>query len=333
MKAMRIYANGGPEVLRCEDIELSPPAAGEVRIRHGAIAVNFSDINVRRGGFYIARPLEFPVILGNEGAGVLIALGTGVTHVKEGDRVAYVGAGGAFYENTGAYAEERNLPAGALVPLPEGISDRTAAALLLKGLTASMVIHRCYRPKPGDSILVHAAASGVGLLLVQWAKHLGATVIGTVGSPEKGEVAREHGCDHVILYREKDFVAEARRRIPGGVAAVYDGVGRDTFLRSLDVLRPYGMLVSYGNASGHPEPLDVLLLAKKGSLFVSRPAFSTHIAQPEDLQRYTAELFDLVLSGILKVEIARAYPLREAAQAHRDVERRVLAGAAVLVPA
>lgn len=332
MKAMRIHANGGPEVFRWEEAELPPPGPGEARIRHGAIAVNFSDINVRRGGFYIARPLQFPVILGNEGAGDVTAVGAGVTQVKPGDRVGYVGSGGAFYENTGAYAEERNLPAGVLVPLPEGIADRTAAALLLKGLTASMVIHRCHRPQPGEPILVHAAASGVGSLIVQWAKHLGASVIGTVGSRDKAEAARAHGCDHVILYREVDFVAETRRLAPGGVAAVYDGVGRDTFLRSLEVVRRYGMLVNYGNASGHPAPLDVLLLAKHGSIFVSRPAFHDHIARPEDLRRYSAELFELVLRGVLKVQIARSYALRDAAQAHRDVESRALAGAAVLLP-
>ena len=332
MKAMRIHGNGGPEVFRRDDVDLPDPGPGEARVRHGAIAVNFSDVNVRRGGFYFASPLKFPLILGNEGAGVVTRVGPGVTAVKEGDRVAYVGSGGPFYENTGSYAEERNLPARVLVKLPDGIPERTAAALMLKGLTASMVINRCYRPVRGDPVLIHAAASGVGLLLAQWAKHLGASVIGTVGSADKARVAREHGCVHTILYRETDFVPEARRLVPEGVAAVLDGVGRDTFARSLDVVRPFGILVNYGNASGHPEPLDLLLLAKKGSLFVSRPAFSTHIARDEDLRRYSEELFDLVMRGVLKVEIGRSYPLAEAAQAHRDLESRAYAGAAILVP-
>jgi NADPH2:quinone reductase len=327
---MRIHGNGGPEVFRCEDVELPAPAAGEARIRHTAIAVNFSDVNVRRGGFYLATPLKFPLILGNEGAGVVIQSNS--ERFKAGDRVAYVGSGGPFYENTGSYAEERNIPARSLVLLPRGIEERTAAALMLKGLTASMVINRCYRPKPGDTILVHAAASGVGLLLVQWAKHLGATLIGTVGSREKAEVARAHGCDHAVLYRETDFVPAVKKIAPAGVAAVLDGVGRDTFHKSLDVTRPYGMLVNYGNASGHPEPLDLLLLAKKGSLFVVRPAFSTHIADPADLRRYSEELFDLVTRGILKVEIGRSYALQDVAQAHRDIEDRTFAGAAVLLP-
>ena len=322
MKAMRIHRHGGPEEFRREEVELAPPGPGEVRIRHRAIAVNFSDVNLRRGGFYLGAAPAFPLILGNEAVGVL----------DGGERVAYVGSGGAFYENTGAYAEERNIPARLLVRLPEDIQDRTAAALMLKGLTASMVIHRCYRPARGDTVLVHAAASGVGLLLVQWLKHLGATVIGTVGSREKAQAARAAGCEHVVLYREVDFAAAVRQLVPGGVAAVLDGVGRDTFRRSLDVLRPFGTLVNYGNASGHPEPLDLLLLAKKGSLSVSRPAFSTHVAALEDLRRYSAELFDLVRRGVLKVEVARSYPLSEAARAHADLARRALAGAAVLIP-
>jgi NADPH2:quinone reductase len=319
---LRIHGHGGPEVFREEEVELPPPGPGEVRIRHTAIALNFSDVNVRRGGFYIASPPKFPLILGNEAAGVL----------ESGERVAYVGSGGAFYENTGAYAEARNIPARVLVRLPAGITERTAAAVLLKGLTASMVIHRCHTPRKGDVILIHAAASGVGLLLVQWAKHLGAVVIGTVGSREKADVARRLGCDHAVLYRETDFVAEVKKLVPEGVAAVFDGVGRDTFRRSLDVARPFGALVNYGNASGHPEPLDLLLLAKKGSLSVSRPAFSTHVAKAEDLARYSAELFDLVQRGVLKVEIGRTYPLAEAAQAHRDLESRAFAGSALLIP-
>ena len=332
MKAMRIHGNGAPDAFRCDEVELPPPGPGQARIRHGAIALNFSDVNVRRGGFYLATPLRFPVTLGNEAAGVVVAVGEGVRSVKEGDRVAYVGSGGPFYENTGAYAEERNLPSHVLVKLPESISERTAAALMLKGLTASLVINRCHRPARGESILIHAAASGVGLLLVQWTKHLGATVIGTVGSADKAQTIRSYGADHAILYREADFVAEARKLAPEGVAAVFDGVGRDTFHKSLDVIRPFGMLVNYGNASGHPDPVDLLLLAKKGSIFVSRPAISSHIARLEDLRRYSNELFDLVGRGVLKVEIGRSYRLEDVAQAHRDIEARNFAGSAVLIP-
>jgi len=330
--AIAIHRNGGPEAMCWEEIELPPPGRGEVRIRHTAIALNFSDINVRRGGFYIASQLKFPVILGNEAAGVVSALGEDVNEVSAGDRVAYIGSGGPFYENTGSYAEERNLPARCLIKLPREISEQTAAALMLKGLTASMVVHRCHEPKPGEIILIHAAASGVGLLLVQWAGHLGATVLGTVGSREKAETVRAYGCSHAILYRETDFVAEVRKIAPKGVDAVFDGVGRDTFHRSLDVVRPFGMLVNYGNASGHPEPLDLLLLAKKGSLAVTRPAFSTHIADPADLRRYSDELFDLVRRGVLKLEIGRRYALREAAQAHRDMEQHNYSGSALLLP-
>jgi len=330
--AVRIHANGGPEVMRWEAIELPPPGPGEVRIRHSAIALNFSDVNVRRGGFYIAQPLKFPVILGNEGAGMVTRLGPGVAGFREGDRAAYVGSGGPFYEATGSYAEERNLPASCLVKLPEGISDRVAAALLLKGLTASMIVNRVYRPKPGDTILIHAAASGVGLILCQWAKHLGATVIGTVGSAEKARLAAEHGCDHTVLYRETDFVAAVRALVPAGVSAVFDGVGKDTFIPSLDCVRPFGMLVNYGNASGHVPPLDLILLSKKGSLSVSRPGFSHHVADLAAYAASCAELFDLVRGGILKIAIGRTYPLREAAQAHRDLEDRALSGSVLLLP-
>lgn len=331
-KAIRIHANGGPDVMRWEDIELPAPAAGEVLVRHSAIAVNFSDINVRRGGFYLSRPQRFPLIPGNEAAGVVQQVGAGVTSVREGDRVAYVGTGGPFYEETGSYAEARVVPAECLVRLPATISERVAAALLLKGLTAAMIINRVYRPRPGDPILIHAAASGVGLLLSQWSKHLGATVIGTVGSPEKAAIAHAHGCDHTISYRAGDFVAAVKEIVPAGVAAVFDGVGKDTFIPSFDCTRPFGTLVNYGNASGHVPPVDLLLLAKKGSLSVCRPGFSSYIAGAGGFQRACAELFDLVERGVLKVEVARAYALRDAAQAHRDIESRLIAGAVVLEP-
>lgn len=332
IKAMQIYRNGGPEELRWEDIELPPPAADEVRIRHTAIGLNFSEVNVRRGGFYIARPLQFPVILGNEGAGVIDSVGAAVTTLRPGDRVAYAGSGGLYYENSGSYAQARNLPAVCAIKLPEGISEQQAAALMLKGLTASMIIKRVFRPTAGDSILVHTAASGVGLVLCQWLKHLGVTVLGTVGSREKAVVAAAHGCDHPILYREVDFVAAVRERVPQGVSAVFDGVGKDTFEKSLDCVRRFGMIVNYGNASGPPAPLDLMLLAKKGSISVNRCGMSSYLADHGVIAAACAELFDLVGRGILKVEINKTYALRDAAQAHRDLEAGKNMGAAILLP-
>jgi NADPH:quinone reductase len=332
MKAVRIHANGEPDVLRYEDCDLPPPAAGEARIRQTAIALNYSDINVRRGGFYIGRPLELPVILGNEAAGVVEELGPRAAGFAIGDRVAYAGMSAAFYEQTGAYAEARNVPVERLIPIPPAVSDQAAASLMVKGLTASLIINRLFRPRAGDTILIHAAASGVGLLLTQWARHLGATVIGTVGSAEKAAIAGRHGCDHTVLYREVDFVAAVRALVPDGVSAVFDGVGQETFMRSLDCVRPFGTLVNYGNASGHVPPLDLLLLAKKGSLSVCRPALSSYIGDPDVMRAAAAELFDFVARGVLRIEIGRTWPLRDAAAAHRAVERREVAGAVVLVP-
>jgi NADPH2:quinone reductase len=331
-KAVRIHANGGPEVLRFEDITLPPPAAGEARVRHTAIGINYSDINVRRGGFYIARPLQFPVILGNEAAGVVESVGPGVTDIKAGDRVAYAGMRGEFFEQTGSYAQARNVPAERLLKLPDGVTDQQAAAMMVKGFTASLIINKVFRPKPGDAVLIHTAAGGVGMILCQWSKHLGATVIGTVGSPEKAGVAKAHGCDHTILYREVDFVAAVKRVVPRGVAAVFDGVGKDTFTASLDCVRPFGMLVNYGNASGHPPPLDLLQLAKRGSLSVSRPALSSLTADGPAMRAAAAELFDLVARGILTIEIGSSYPLEDAARAHRDIEERKIAGSVLLLP-
>jgi NADPH:quinone reductase len=332
IKVIRIHRNGEPDEMKWEDIELPAPAAGEVRVRHTAIALNFSDVNVRRGGFYITPPSAFPLILGNEAAGVVTTAGAGVSDIKTGDRVAYVGVGGPFYENTGAYAQERNVPASCLIKLPEGISEHQAAALLLKGLTASLVINRIYKPKKHDTILVHAAASGVGLLLCQWAKHLGATVLGTVGTAAKAKLVLENGCDHAIPYRDVDFVTAVKTIVPKGVHAVFDGVGKDTFIPSFDCTRPFGMLVNYGNASGHVPPVDLLLLAKKGSLSVCRPAYSSHVADPADYHAACDELFDLVKRGVLRVESGGNYALRDAAQAHRDLEARRTMGSTVLVP-
>jgi NADPH2:quinone reductase len=331
-KAVRIHANGGPEVLRFEDFTPPPPAAGEARVRHTAIGINYSDINVRRGGFYIARPLQFPVILGNEAAGVVESVGPGVADVKAGDRVAYAGMRGEFFEQTGSYAQARNVPAERLLKLPDGVSDQQAAAMMVKGFTASLIINKVFRPKPGDVVLIHTAAGGVGMILCQWSKHLGATVIGTVGSPEKAKVAKVHGCDHAILYREVDFVAAVKRVAPRGVAAVFDGVGKDTFTASLDCVRPFGMLVNYGNASGHPPPLDLLQLAKRGSLSVCRPALSSLTADVPAMRAAAAELFDLVARGILEIEIGGTYPLQDAADAHRDIESRKVAGSVLLLP-
>jgi NADPH2:quinone reductase len=331
-KAVRIHANGGPEVLHFEEITLPPPAAGEARVRHTAIGINYSDINVRRGGFYIARPLQFPVILGNEAAGVVESVGPGVTDVRPGDRVAYAGMRGEFFEQTGSYAQVRNVPAERLLKLPDGVTDRQAAAMMVKGFTASLIINKVFRPKPGDTILIHTAAGGVGMILCQWSKHLGATVIGTVGSKEKAEIAKAHGCDHAILYREVDFVAAVKSIVPPGVAAVFDGVGKDTFTASLDCVRPFGMLVNYGNASGHPPPLDLLLLAKRGSLSVCRPALSSLTADVPAMRAAAAELFDLVARGVLNIEIGGTYPLQDAAGAHRDIESRKVAGSVLLLP-
>jgi NADPH2:quinone reductase len=332
MKAIRIHAHGGPEVMRWEDVELPAPAAGEARIRHTAISVNFSDINLRRGGFYTSEPARMPLILGNEAAGVVENVGEGVSNVKPGDRVAYVGVDAAFYQHTAAYAEERNMPAARLIPLPEGISDQQAAAMMVKGLTASLIVHRVYRPKPGDVVLIHAAASGVGMILAQWCKHLGATVIGTVGSKDKAEIAAAHGSDHAILYREADFVAAVKKIAPQGVHAVLDGVGKDTFTRSLDCMRPFGIIVNYGNASGHVPPLDILDLSRKGALSVSRPGLSHYLKDIGEFRAAAAELFALVKAGAIRIEISRTYALKDAAQAHRDVEERAFAGSAVLVP-
>jgi NADPH2:quinone reductase len=238
----------------------------------------------------------------------------------------------AFYQSTGAYAEARNMPAARLIPLPDGISDAQAPAMMVKGLTASLIVHRVFTPKPGDAVLIHAAASGVGMILAQWAKHLGATVIGTVGSREKAEVAAAHGSDHTILYRETDFVAAVKQIAPKGVHAVYDGVGKDTFTPSLDCIRPFGIIVNYGNASGHVPPLDILDLSRKGALSVSRPGLSHYLKDLDEFHAAAAELFGLVADGTLKVEISRAYPLKDAAHAHRDIESRKISGSVVLIP-
>jgi NADPH2:quinone reductase len=239
---------------------------------------------------------------------------------------------GEFFEQTGSYAQARNVPAERLLKLPDGVSDQQAAAMMVKGFTASLIVNRIHRPKPGDTILIHTAAGGVGMILCQWSKHLGATVIGTVGSKEKAKIAAAHGCDHAILYREVDFVAAVKAIVPQGVSAVFDGVGKDTFMASLDCVRPFAMLVNYGNASGHPPPIDLLQLAKRGSLSVCRPALSSMIADVAAMRAAAAELFDLVARGILKIEIGGTYALSDAAAAHRDIEDRKSAGSVLLLP-
>jgi NADPH:quinone reductase len=331
-RAIRIHQNGGPEVMRFEDVDVPAPGPGEARLRHIAIGINFSDVNVRRGGFYFGRPQQFPLALGNEAAGVIEALGAGVTGFSVGERVAYAGMRGEFFEDTGAYCEVRNVPAQRLLKIPDGVNDRQAAAMLVKGFTAWLIINRLCRPKTGDTILIHGIAGGVGLALCEWSKHLGATVIGTVGSAEKAALVKQHGCDHAILYRETDFVAAVRQVVPEGVTAVFDGVGKDTFHASLECVRRFAMLVNYGNASGHPPPLDLLMLAKKGSLSVSRPALSSVTADLPIMRQAAAELFDLVSCGVLTFPVSHTYALADAAQAHRDIEARKSAGSMLLVP-
>ena len=332
-KAIRIHKNGPPEVMKWEEIELPPPGPGEVRLRHRAVGLNHADINLRRGGFYLYAPPTLPTILGNEAAGIVEAVGAGVTDVKVGDRVAYVSPSGMYgVEAPGGYAEARNIPANRLIALPDGITERQAAALMAKGLTASAILHRLYRIQPGDTILIHAAAGGMGTVLTQWAKHLGATVIGTVGSAKKAGVARANGCDHTILYRETDFAAAVRRIVPDGVAAVFDGVGKDTFMPSLDCMRPYATIVNFGNASGPAPPLDIRVLSQKGSLIVARPGLTSYIVDRANYERAAAELFDLVKRGIIRLDPANAYALKDAVQAHRDLESRRTTGSVVLIP-
>lgn len=321
--AIRIHQTGGPEVLCWEAVDLPAPAPGEATVRHHAVGLNYID-TYHRTGLY---PLPLPSGIGLEGAGVVEAVGEGVTEVKVGDRVAY--AGGPI----GAYAEVRNIPAHRLLILPDSIGFDTGAAMMLQGLTAAYLLRKTYRVQPGDAVLIHAAAGGVGLIACQWAKALGATVIGTVGSPAKAELAKAHGCDHVINYATENFTQRVRDITGGkGVAVVYDGVGKDTFTGSLDSLRPMGMMVSYGNASGPVPPVDLILLSQKGSLFITRPTLMTYTAKRADLLELGRELFDRVASGQLRIEVNQRYALRDAAQAHRDLEARKTTGSTILLP-
>ena len=321
--AIRLLQTGGPEVLRWEAVVVPPPAPGEVTVRHVAVGLNFIDI-YHRTGLY---SLPLPSGIGLEGAGTVEAVGEGVDEFRVGDRVAYAGG------PVGAYAEVRNLPAHRLLRLPDGIDFETAAAMMLQGLTAAYLLRRTFRVQAGDRVLVHAAAGGVGQLLCQWARGLGATVIGTVGSPAKAEIARACGCEHVIDYSSGDFVGRVRDITDGaGVAVVYDGVGKATFAGSLDCLRPLGMLVSFGNASGPVPPLDLLQLTQKGSLFVTRPSLMHYTAQRADLESLGAELFDAVGSGRLHIGIHQRYSLSAAATAQNDLEARRTTGATILLP-
>jgi NADPH:quinone reductase len=321
--AIRFYETGGPEVLRWETVDLAAPAVDEAQVRHRAVGLNFID-TYHRSGLY---PVPLPSGVGLEGAGVVEAVGPGVTEVAVGDRVAY--AGGPL----GAYAEARNIPADRLVRLPEAISFEQGAAMMLQGLTAQYLLRRTYRVQPGDTILIHAAAGGVGLIVCQWAKALGATVIGTVGSEAKAALARAHGCDHAILYTRENFAERVRDFTGGqGVPVVYDSIGKDTFVDSLACLRPLGTMVSFGSASGAVPPVDIGLLAKMGSLFLTRPTLFTYAARRGDLLNMAAELFEVVERGAVRVEVNQRYPLAEAARAHRELEARQTTGSSILLP-
>jgi NADPH2:quinone reductase len=320
--AIRFHQTGGPEVLVWEEVKLGKPGPGEARIRHTAVGLNFVDI-YNRAGVY---PVQLPSGLGAEGAGVVEEVGAGVTDLKPGDRVAYGSS------PLGAYAEERLIPADRLIKLPSSIDDKTAAAMMLKGLTTQYLIRQTYRIKAGETILLHAAAGGVGSILSQWAKHLGVTVIGTVGSEEKAKLAKKNGCAHTILYNREDLVKRVDE-ITGGkkVPVVYDSVGKDTFMKSLDCLAPLGFMVLFGQSSGSVDPLNLGLLAQKGSLYVTRPTLNTYGAKREHLVAMAKELFEVVESGAVKIEVNQTYPLKDAAKAQADLAARKTTGSTVLL--
>lgn len=323
-KAIRIHANGGPEVMVWEDVDPGRPGPGQVLIRHTAVGLNFIDVYFRTG-LYPA-PGGLPLTPGSEGAGVVEEVGEGVTGLKAGDRVAYA-------VGTGAYAERRVIPADRLVKVPDNISDEQAAAMMLKGMTAEYLLRRTYKVKAGDTILFHAAAGGVGLIAGQWAKHLGAVTIGTAGSADKVALAKAHGYDHVINYREQDFVAEVNTITRGGKCeVVYDSVGNDTFDGSLDCLKPLGLLALFGQSSGPVPPFNLGILSQKGSLYITRPTLFVYVAKREDLEASAKALFDVVGKGIVDIRINQRYPLKEAARAHVDLEARRTTGTTILVP-
>jgi NADPH2:quinone reductase len=321
--AIRIHAHGGPEVLRWEAVAASDPGPGEVLIRQTAIGLNFIDVYERTGLY----PGALPSGLGREGAGVVEAVGPRVRGFKPGDRVAYAS------HQPGAYAQERTIAADRLVKIPEGVSDRLAAAAMLKGLTAWFLLRRTHRVARGETVVVHAAAGGVGLILAQWARQLGATVVGVVGSDAKAEVARAHGCHHALVLGRDDLPARVRSLTDGqGAHVVYDSVGKDTFTASLDSLRPLGMMVTYGNASGPVPPFAPLELARRGSLFLTRPILFNYVARRAELERGSRELFDVIGRGAVRIEIGQSYALQDVAQAHRDLEARRTVGSTVLIP-
>ncbi len=321
--AIRFHRTGGPEVLQWEEVGVGEPGPGEVRVRHAAVGLNFID-TYHRSGLY---PVPLPSGIGLEGAGTVEALGPGVTHLQVGDRVAY--AGGPL----GAYSEARLIPADRLIRLPDSLSFETGAAMMLQGLTAAYLLRRTYRVQKGDTVLIHAAAGGVGLIACQWAKALGATVIGTVSTEAKAELARAHGCDHPILYTREDFARRVRDITGGeGVPVVYDGIGKDTFAGSLDSLRPLGTMVSFGNASGPVGLIDPLLLSQKGSLFFTRPTLMHYTARRADLEALATELLGVVTSGQVKIEVHQRFPLQQAAAAHIALEGRQTTGSTVLLP-
>jgi len=322
-QAIRFHATGGPEQLVLDTIDVPPPAAGEARVRHAAIGVNYID-TYHRGGLY---PLPLPSGLGTEAAGVVTEVGAGVTDVRAGDRVGYCTSG------VGAYSTERNVPADKLVKLPDAIDDKTAASIMLKGLTVQYLFRQTHRLAAGDTIVFHAAAGGVGLIACQWARALGVTMIGTVGSDDKAALAKANGCAHTIVYTREDFVAKTKELTGGkGVPVVYDSVGKDTFMQSLDCLQPRGLLVVFGNASGPVSAFNLGVLAQKGSLYVTRPTLFTYASSREAIDAMAKDMFDLVLAGKIKSEARQQYPLREAAAAHRALESRVTTGATVLLP-
>jgi len=322
--AVRVHKTGGPEVLTYEDVPVPAPGPGQIKIRNHASGVNFIDTYFRMGMY--PPPGGMPFVAGNEGAGEVIAVGSGVTDLKVGDRVAYVAT-------LGAYAAERLLPADRAVKLPDKIGYEQAAAMMLKGMTAQYLLRRTHKVEKGENVLIHAAAGGVGLIACQWANHLGANVIGTVGSKEKAELAKKNGAHHVILYRDEDFVAKVKE-ITGGKLCdvVYDGVGKATFPGSLDCLRPLGMFVSFGSASGQVEAFNINILQTKGSLFATRPTLNHYAAKREDLIKTANDLFDVVASGAVKIPVNQKYPLKDAQKAHRDLEGRNTTGSSILLP-
>ena len=321
-KAMRFHKAGGPEVLQLDDVQVGDPGQGQVRIRHTAIGVNFVD-TYQRSGLY---PMPMPQVAGNEGAGVIEAVGAGVTDLKAGDRVTYTGL-------IGAYCESRVVPADRMVKLPQGITEEQAASMLLKGLTVHYLIFSTFAVKPGDTVLWHAAAGGVGLIACQWLKALGVHTIATAGSDEKAALAKAHGAEHVINYSKENFVEKVKAITGGkGVPVVYDGVGKATWEGSLDCLRPRGLMVTFGNASGPVPPVNLGILSAKGSLYVTRPTLATYIASRADLVERSSALFEVVKSGKVKIETTARYKLADAAQAHRDLESRKTTGSVILTP-